>query len=88
MKLNPPTNTSLDRLNNFKSHTPQDNEWRNHGTAGVNESFNVRVEINKRPDVPPVAKRASALTASAIPHPPRTAFNPSSDLALVYARII
>lgn len=52
MKLNPPTNTSFDRLNNFKSHTPQDNEWRKHGTAGVNESFNVRVEINKRPDLP------------------------------------
>lgn len=52
MKSNPPTNTSL--VSYF-----QENEWRKHGTAGVNESFNVRVEINKRPDPPPVAKGAS-----------------------------
>lgn len=49
----------LGQVDNFKSHTPHDNEWRKHATAGVNESFNVRLEINKRPDLPPVAKRAS-----------------------------
>ncbi len=45
MKSNPPTYTSLVSYS-------QENEWRKHGTAGVNESFNVRVEINKRPDLP------------------------------------
>lgn len=49
----------LAQLEQFYVSYSQENEWRKHGTAGVNESFNVRVEINKRPDLPPVAKGAS-----------------------------
>lgn len=44
----------VESTNKYKLGLILPRKWMVHGTAGVNESFNVRVEINKRPDLPPL----------------------------------